>query len=320
MRSFTIEGRVGPTGWRDGRGRAWPHRICCAALVVLSFAPAAGQQTSAASSALAPEAAPSLEPPVLTDAQTLFYNGHYQAAAALTLTLRSSTAENLASDELRTSALLLQLRALLEPAAGAHVTREDVLPNCATCPDLIAAFLADLHHGQALAHARLQANPDDDEALFFLGKLDLNYVWLQTGPLGRRTGWHEYWEARHSLDAVLEDHPDHVRARVARAWMDYIVGTRVPWVTRWLLGGGSRKHALASVRQAAGTEAGFFAHIEAEFALWDMLVRDDRIEDACEVAQRLARELPDNHEIARFLATHRTALRPPLRLNRLHPL
>jgi len=62
--------------------------------------------------------------------------------------------------------------------------------------------------------------------LFFLGKLDLNYVWLQLGPLRRKTGWDEYWEARRSLDAVLKANPRHVRARVARAWIDYIVDTR----------------------------------------------------------------------------------------------
>jgi hypothetical protein len=26
----------------------------------------------------------------------------------------------------------------------------------------------------------------------FFGKLDLNCVWLQLGPLGRKTGWDEY--------------------------------------------------------------------------------------------------------------------------------
>jgi hypothetical protein len=47
--------------------------------------------------------------------------------------------------------------------------------------------------GVALAHERLQSTPDDDTARFFLGKLNLNYVWLQLGPLGRKTGWDQYW-------------------------------------------------------------------------------------------------------------------------------
>ena len=59
-------------------------------------------------------------------------------------------------------------------------------------PRLIAQFMADVRHGQGLARATLRATPGDEEALFFLGKLDLNYVWLQLGPLRRRTGWDEY--------------------------------------------------------------------------------------------------------------------------------
>jgi hypothetical protein len=31
-----------------------------------------------------------------------------------------------------------------------------------------------------------------------------------------------------------------LRARVARAWIDYIVDTRMPLGTRWLLGGGNK--------------------------------------------------------------------------------
>ncbi len=130
-----------------------------------------------------------------------------------------SGTEDLANDELRTSALLFQLKALLDRPADKDIDTEDALRSCATCGALVAAFLEDLHHGQALARARLRADPDDETVLFFLGKLDLNYVWLQLGTLGRRTGWDEYREARRSLDAVLKAHPQNVRALVARGWI-----------------------------------------------------------------------------------------------------
>ena len=211
-----------------------------------------------------------LERPTLADAQSLFYNGRYEEAAALALAVRSSDTAEPASDELRTSALLFQLKALLE----GRTKKADALRTCATCPDLIAQFMADIHHGQDLARATLRTTPGDEVALFFLGKLDLNYVWLQLGPLRRKTGWDEYWEARRSLDAVLARNPQHVRARVARAWIDYIVDTRMPWGTRWVMGGGNRKHALADVREAAQRSSDFFTHAEAEFALWDMQVRE----------------------------------------------
>jgi hypothetical protein len=246
-----------------------------------------------------------VERPTFTDAQRLFYNARYEAAAALTLALRVPDTEDLASVELRSSALLFQLKALLEGRAD----KDEALRNCATCPDLIADFFAEIRHGQNLARTTLRANPGDEAALFFLGKLDLNYVWLQLGPLRRKTGWDEYWEARRSLDAVLKRNPRHVRARVARAWIDYIVDTKMPWGTRWLLGGGNRKQALIAVREAAHMESDFFTHAEAEFALWDMQVRERDLTQATEVARRLAHDFPDNRELAAFLEAREASSR-----------
>ena len=168
----------------------------------------------------------------------------------------------------------------------------------------MAAFLSDTTEGQALTRARLHADPADEAALFFLGKLNLNYVWLQLGPLGRKTGWNEYWEARRSLDAVLKRNPGHVRARVARAWIDYIVDTRMPWGTSWLLGGGNKKRAFIVMREAASTQADFFTEVEAEFALWDLHVRERKMTEAVEIARGLARHFPENRELAKFLRTH----------------
>jgi hypothetical protein len=238
-----------------------------------------------------------LSRPTLTDAQSLFYNAHYEAAAGLALALRVSDTEDLASDELRSSALLFQLKSLLQ----GRPDKEGALKHCATCPDLIVEFLADIHHGQNVARRTLRSSPGDEAALFFLGKLDLNYVWLQLGPLRRKTGWDEYWEARRSLDAVLAHNARHVRARVARAWIDYIVDTKMPWGTRWLLGGGNRKQALIDVREAAQMESDFFTHAEAEFALWNMQVRERDLTQATDVARRLAHDFPDNCEVAAFL-------------------
>jgi hypothetical protein len=240
---------------------------------------------------------PSLDRPTLSDAERLFYNARYEAAAALALDLRASDTQDLPNDELRSSALLFQLKALLE----GRPDNEKALKNCATCPQLIAEFLADIRHGQALARTTLRSTPGDEAALFYLGKLDLNYVWLQLGPLRRRTGWEEYWEARRSLDAVLAQNPQHVRARVARAWIDYIVDTKMLWGTRWLLGGGNRKHALTEMREAAQMESDFFSHAEAEFALWNMEVRERDMAHATAVARRLSRDFPDNRELAAFL-------------------
>ena len=236
--------------------------------------------------------------PALTDAQAAFYNASFEKAADLALDL--CAADDLDACELRTAALLMEIKRALGDAKD----KDEAFEACAKCQGLFEAFLRDTARGQAAARARLKANPSDEAAQFLLGKLDLNYVWLQLGTLGRKTGWDEYWEARRSLDAVLRQNPRHVRARVARAWIDYIVDTKMPWGARWLLGGGNRKHALSDIREAAHMESDFFSHVEAEFALWDMEVRERHVAFATDAARRLAHDFPENPELAAFLEAH----------------
>ncbi len=274
-----------------------PLRICCLAVAAVVASPQ-----------LCPAQA---EPATIADAYRLFYNAHYEEAAALAESLRESDGQDLEYDEVRTSALLFQLRGLLkgEDARDVEKDKKEALKKCgAKCTEVLASFTTDLRHGQALARERLKAKPDDLEALFFLGKLDLNYVWLQLGLLGHKTGWDEYWEARKSLDAVLKANPKHVRARVARGWIDYIVNTRMPWGTRWVLGGGNKKRGIAVVREATTLDGSLSERAEAEFALWDLHVREKDFVRATELAEKLARDFPDNKEVAQFL-TKRAAAR-----------
>jgi hypothetical protein len=236
----------------------------------------------------------------LSPAMHAFYNARYEEAAAQAFELRAAVPDELASYELRTSALLFQLKRLL----GDDKNGTKDLKACDACPDLLAAFLTDTAAAQALARGRLRADPLDETALFFLGKIDLNYVWLQLGPLGRKAGWSEYWEARRSLDTVLQRNPEHVRARVARAWVDYIVGTRMPRGTKWLLGGGSRQRGLHAMREAANAATDFYTSAEARFALWEMLVRERDLSAALGVARELMRDFPSNHDLAKFVDAH----------------
>ena len=242
----------------------------------------------------------------LADAHRAFFNARYDEAAALAQGLEADAPADLAACELRTSALLFQIKA----AIGNQPDRDKAFAQCSSCAALLASFLADAARGQAIARARLATAPDDHEALFYLGKIDLNYVWLQLGPLGRRKGWDEYWEARRSLDTVLQRNPTHVRARVARAWIDYIVDTRMPRGTRWVLGGGDRKRALLSMQAAADTDAAFFVHVEALFALWDLEVREQRLPAAVAIARRLAHDFPGNRELTMFLEKHAAVTDP----------
>jgi len=247
-------------------------------------------------------------PPTLEQAQRFFYNGDYDRAAALTQVLCEARPDDLDACELRTASLLFQIKKALGDTAERSKTIE--LNRCAVCPALMSAFLAETDRGQAFARARLTTHPDDEDTLFFLGKVDLNYVWLQLGTLGRKTGWDEYWEARRSLDRVIRLNPEHVRARVARAWVDYIVGSTVPRGVRWLLGGGNKKRGLIAVRQVAESGGGeFFDRVEAMFAFWDMQVRERDISGAVATAQILARDFPENPELRRFLTMHDSAAR-----------
>lgn len=233
-------------------------------------------------------------------AQHAFYNARYLEAAAATATPCTEDDEALAACELRTAALLFQLKRALGHGADKGVA----LKACDACPALMTEFQRTFDRGRTLARARLKSAPTDDDTQFFLGKLNLNYVWLHLGTLGRKTGWGEYWEARKTLDALLKRRPDHVRARVARGWIDYIVDTRMPRGTKWLLGGGNRKKGLLAVREAAETDGEFYTRAEARFALWDMQVREKNIPDAVLTARTLASDFPENEELVKFLEAH----------------
>jgi hypothetical protein len=264
----------------------WRHFILCLSCVLLAL-PARAQVS-------------------LEAAQLDYYNARYEAAAAATLDA-CVTGGNAAACELRTSALLFQIRRLV----GQAKDKDKAWQQCATCPDIMTAFRASLAAGQTIARARLKTAADDDEMLFLLGKLDLNYVWLQLGTLGRKTGWAEYWEARKALDKVLERQPGHVRARVARGWIDYIVDTRLPMGTRWMLGGGNKKAGIKAIREAAESESEFFTRTEARFGLWDIQVREKDIPGALATARLLVRDFPENTELQKFVEMHQTSANLP---------
>ena len=229
-----------------------------------------------------------------------FYNANYEEAAAMASALLAISPDTLDALELRTSATLFRLKAILGDAKN----KEKAVKACAVCADMLTMMADDTRHAQALARARLKADATDDEARFLLGKIDLNYLWLQLGPLGKRAGWDEYWEARRSLDEVLVKNPLHTRAKVARAWMDYIVDTRVPWGTKWILGGGSRKKALIAVREAAIAAREPLARAEAGFALWEMELREKNHNEALVVANGLLMDFPENRDLVKFVAAN----------------
>ena len=123
--------------------------------------------------------------PSIDDAQRAFFNARYEAASDLALALQGSDAGGLEAIEVRTSALHFLLRDALGPDAD----KARAFAQCSTCATLLKAFLSDTAKGQAIARAHLDVDPGDANALFYLGKLNLNYVWLHVETLGRKTGW-----------------------------------------------------------------------------------------------------------------------------------
>jgi tetratricopeptide (TPR) repeat protein len=234
----------------------------------------------------------------LESAQRLFYSSKFPAAADQALQLITLAPTDLAAFELRTSALHFQIRRV----SGTGKDRKAAMAACHACPSLVEVFFAEFARGRAAARQRLAEVPDDEQAMYYLAKMNTTYLFLQLSTLGRRTGWNEYWEAKRLLEQVLEKNPDHLRAQVARAWMDYIVGTRVPWVTRWVMGGGNRERALRSMQQAAAAPSDFFSEVEADFGLWEMLVREGKRDQALPVARELLARFPENQELARFVS------------------
>ena len=251
--------------------------------------------TTASGADARPAAAP--EDSSFLTAQELFYNGQYAEAAEAAQAL-STDANRLDVYELRTAAILFQLRRALDGKPD----KERAFAACTACPQLMKSFNEEFAAGQRAAREVLRERPKDADTLFFLGKLNLNYVWLMLGTLGKKTGWNEYWEARHSLDAALSVRPSFRRARVARAWIDYIVDTRMPWGAGWLLGGGNKKKALSVMKETAVEGDDYYDYAEALFGLWDMQVREKRHAEALETARRIAVMFPNNPEVARYVA------------------
>ena len=236
--------------------------------------------------------------PALEAAQHHFYSSRYTVAADQALQLINATPSDLAAFELRTSALHFQIRR----AMGNGKDRKAALAACLSCPALLEVFLAEIKRGKEAAKARLVEAPTDEQAMYYLSKINFSYVWLQLSTLGKRTGWDEYWEARRHVETVLKNNPSHLRARVAQAWMEYIVGSRVPWGTRWLMGGGNKDRGVRAMRNAAAAPGDFYSEVEADFALWEMLVREGKRAEALPMAKDLLAKFPDNEDLAKFVS------------------
>lgn len=276
-----------------------PWRVCrwllyglCGAVGIVWIPEASAQSSHSA------VAVPDTTAEALAAAQQLFYNARFEEAAEHTRTVLRDEPQTLLAYEVHTSVLHFQLKRALRDAKD----KKAALAACESCRGILTECLDTIARGQTRARMHLETNPSDGDARFLLGKIDLTYVWLQLSTLDRKTGWDQYWEARHAIDAVLMQDPGHVRARVARAWIDYIVATKLPWGMRWVLGGGNKGRAVNAMREAAAAEAELFTRAEALFGLWDMEAREGNRDGAVMAARQLLTWFPENKELRDFVA------------------
>ena len=138
--------------------------------------------------------------------------------------------------------------------------------------------------------------------MYYLAKIDLNYLWMQFSTLGHRTGWDEYWEAKR---------PDRGRAHEATHPPPGTGGPGVDGLHRGHAGAlghtvgdgrrepGPRAQDPAQCRSRAGD---FYAKVEADFALWEMLAREGKRDEALPIAQGLLVKFPENEDLSKFVS------------------
>ena len=134
----------------------------------------------------------------------------------------------------------------------------------------------------------------DDDTLFFLGKLDLNYVWLQLGPLQQEDRLGRVLGKRGSRSTPCSRA---IRATSGRA--SPAPGSTTSSTPRCrggrarVLGSGNQKKALTNVREGGAVWTRISSRMrKPEFALWDITGAGARHVNATDTARQLAQRLP----------------------------
>ena len=143
---------------------------------------------------------------------------------------------------------------------------------------LMTAFFADITHGQALARGVLRKNPRDETALFFLGKLDSTTSGCSSAPLGEdRLGRVPGSEASPRRGARQPE----ARPRARRPRLDRLHRRHQDAVGHALGAGRRQPEGLcARCGRRPPSSRTSTATRSAEFALWDMQVRERQTAEA----------------------------------------
>ena len=164
-------------------------------------------------------------------------------------------------------------------------------------PKVVAEFRDLTRKVKELCEARLKRNPNDEDALYYLGAVEgLKAAWgsmVERSFMSALTNGKDSVE--HHRDLVKID-PNYTDAKVTIGMYDYVVGTLPPLYklgATFLGYRGSRKRGLATLEQVA--REGKWARDDAKSLLIALLKRENRFRDAYNYANELALKYPRNY-------------------------
>jgi tetratricopeptide (TPR) repeat protein len=182
-------------------------------------------------------------------------------------------------------------------------------------PKLITEFKDLTRQAGLLAQIRLKKNPDDVEAMYFLGATEGLKSAFEAAVERRFFG--ALRDSKDSVDLhhkVLKLDPNYHDAEISIGMYDYIVGG-LPWFARQMVrayaSGGSKKRGIEALERVV--REGRWAKDDARVLLIPIYKRERRFEDAATITRELAARYPRNYifklELADALVSQAETLR-----------
>ncbi len=182
-------------------------------------------------------------------------------------------------------------------------------------PRIVMEFKDLTRQAALLAQIRLKKNPDDVEALYFLGATEGLKSAFEAAVERRFFG--ALRDSKDSVDLhhkVLKLDPSYHDAEITIGMYDYVVGG-LPWMVRQVVrayaSGGSKKRGVEALERVA--REGRWARDDARVLLIPIYKRERRFEDAAKITRELAARYPRNYifklELADALVSQAGTLR-----------
>ena len=174
---------------------------------------------------------------------------------------------------------------------------------CKACPPLLEVFsAAEFKRGREAARQKLAEAPNDEEAMYYLAKIDTSYLFLQLSTVGSAPGGDAVLGSETAAREGAGEEPESPAcAGGSRLDGRHVVGTRVPWGTRWCHG--PCDFGLRDMCAKPPPETGdFYSERGGRLrAVGDVDARR-QADQAVPVARELLARFPDNEELSKFIS------------------